>query len=112
MKVTNTYSFKNGEKFIKENHPQELADVINAIQKLNATACLTKRSEEKTMKGKLLFSPRDMNDYMKLTLHKKGWTGKAKGKKKAYAEPRHAFGDNHRRPGARTGGHSKSGARS
>jgi hypothetical protein len=44
------------------------------------------------MKGKLLFSPRDMNHHLKTTLHKKGWTEKADGKKKEYAEPRHAFG--------------------
>lgn len=92
MKVVNTYSFKNGEKFLKQKHPKELKDVLNAIKNLDATACLTKESREKTMKGKLLFSPRDLNDYLKLELHQKGWTEKAKGKKKKFIEPRHAFG--------------------
>lgn len=59
---------------------------------LDATSCLTKESKEKTMKGKLLFSPRDMNDAIKTALYKKDWTQKADGKKKQYAEPRHAFG--------------------
>src|SRR3989338_10282922 len=92
MKVINTYSFKGGEKFLKERHPKELAEVLKAIADLDATTCLTKESAEKTMKGELLFSPRDMNHHLKTTLHKRSWTAKADGKKKAYAEPRHAFG--------------------
>lgn len=92
MKVINTYSFKNGEKFLKEKHPKELKDVLGAIRNLDATACLTKESREKTMKGKLLFSPRDMNNYLKLELHQKGWTERAKGKRKKFMEPRHTFG--------------------
>ena len=92
MKIINTYSFKDGEKFINSIYPKELDDVIWAIEKLDAITCLTKESKEKTMKGKLLFSPRDLNDNLKMVLHKKGWTAKAKGKKKKFAEPRHAFG--------------------
>lgn len=92
MKVVNTYSFKNGERFLKEKHPRELTEVLEAIKNLDATTCLTKESKEKTMKGELLFSPRDMNEYVKLALHKNSWTAKAAGKKKVFAEPRHAFG--------------------
>ena len=94
MKIINTYSFKDGEDFIRERHQQELEEVLSAIESLDATACLTKESSEKTMKGKLLFSPPDMNDHMKQYLHKYGWTKSAAGnKKKSYAEPRHNFGD-------------------
>ena len=92
MKIVNTYSFKNGEKFLKEKHPKELAEVLEAIKNLDAATCLTKESAEKTMKGALLFSPRDMNHHLKTALHKKNWTAKANDKKKEYAEPRHAFG--------------------
>lgn len=92
MKIINTYSFKGGEKFIKNKHPKELAEVIKAIEALDATTCLTKESAEKTMQGQLLYSPRDMNDQMKHALHHKNWTEKATGKKKIYSEPRHKFG--------------------
>lgn len=92
MKIINTYSFKGGEQFLKQKHPKELREVFDAIKFLDATRCLTKESREKTMRGKLLFSPRDMNDHLKLMLHKNGWTEKAKGKRKKFAEPRHAFG--------------------
>jgi len=93
MKIINTYSFKGGEKYLKSKHPKELQDVFDAIEALDATLCLTKESKEKTKKGQVLFSPVDMNNYLKLVFHQKGWTLKAKdGKKKKYAEPRHAFG--------------------
>ncbi|MCY4577274.1 MAG: BglII/BstYI family type II restriction endonuclease [Candidatus Kaiserbacteria bacterium] len=92
MQVIETYSFKNGEKYIRSKHPKELEDVLSAIRRLNAIDCLTKESKEKTMKGKLLFSPRDMNDSLKMMLHEKGWTEKAVGRRKRYVEPRHSFG--------------------
>ncbi len=92
MKIVNTYSFKKGERFLKENHQQELEEVLEAIKHVDATCCLTKESREKTMKGDLLFSPRDLNEHLKLSLHKNGWTAKVDGKKKAFAEPRHSFG--------------------
>ena len=92
MKVVNTYSFKGGEDFLKKNHPNEFQEVLETIAALDATLCLTKESKEKTKKGKLLFSPVDMNNYLKLVFHQKGWTKKSKdGKKKKFIEPRHAF---------------------
>ena len=93
MKVVNSYSFKGGEEFIRENHLEELKDVLDAIAKTDAIACLSKESDERTMKGKLLLSPRDLNDSLKLILHQSGWTKKASGKRKKFAEPRHNFGN-------------------
>ncbi len=93
MRVINTYSFKKGEEYIKKNHPSELREVLKSIRDLDATLCLTKVSAEKTMPGYLLFSPVDLNKYIKLDLHGKGWTGAADGKK-GFAEPRHSFGKN------------------
>lgn len=93
MKIINTYSFKGGEKFIKTKHPKELQEVQSAIKALDATLCLTKESKEKTKKGQVLFSPVDMNNYLKLFCHQKGWTTKSEeGKKRKFVEPRHAFG--------------------
>ncbi|MFZ2803621.1 MAG: BglII/BstYI family type II restriction endonuclease [Patescibacteria group bacterium] len=93
MKIVKTYSFKKGEEFLKKNHPRELQEILDAIEDLDATSCLTKESQEKTMKGRLLFSPSDLNNKLKTVYHKKGWTKAANaGKKKIYSEPRHAFG--------------------
>lgn len=92
MKIINIYSFKNGKGFIKRKHANELEEVIKAIELLDATTCLTKESKEKTMRGKLLFSPPDMNKFLKTSLHALNWTKQVDGKKKQYSEPRHAFG--------------------
>lgn len=93
MKIINTYSFKGGKGFLKQKHPKELREVFDAIKALDAILCLTKESKEKTKKGQVLFSPVDMNNYLKIALHQNGWTEKAKeGKKKKFSEPRHVFG--------------------
>ncbi len=93
MKIVDTYSFKGGEKFLKTHHTNELQEVLDSINDLDASICLTKESREKTKKGQVLFSPVDMNKYLKLSFHLKGWTEKSKaGKKRKFAEPRHVFG--------------------
>lgn len=40
---------------------------------VNAEACKTKVSKEKTMKGKLLYSPKDMNKAFRKLFHDKKW---------------------------------------
>ena len=81
MQIISTFSFKGGEEFLNRSHPTELSEIIEAIQDLDATTCLTKESKEKTMRGDLLFSPPDMNKRLRLYLRNKGWS-----------EYRHSFG--------------------
>jgi len=59
MKVVYEYSHLGGSEIIKVRYPEcerEIYDVISCIR-----AAKTKTSEEKTMSGKLLYSPGDMN---------------------------------------------------
>jgi len=93
MKVAKIYSFKSGEKYIKKYHPKELDEVLTAIKKLDATTCLTKESSEITKRGKLLYSPFDLNKKLKSSLCKQGWTKRSNGKK-GFIEPRHVFKGN------------------
>ena len=93
MKIINTYSFKGGEDYIQNKYPNELGEIVRTIDLLYATRFLSKIRSEKTMKGKLLFSPRDLNHFLKMSLYALGWTQRAKGKRKAYVEPRHSFGE-------------------
>ena len=94
MQILDEYSFKNGKSFVKKYHPSELRDIIESICGLDAVSCLTKVSKEKTMRGKLLFSPNKMNDSLKDKLHSLGWTKNSEKGKKKYIEPRHYFGKN------------------
>jgi hypothetical protein len=72
---------------------EELRDVVAGV---DAHVCKTKQSKEKTMVGKMLFSPVDMNKAFQKLLHKKGWaqnrvnywvTGNAKLIRQTVAKP-------------------------
>lgn len=73
MKICETYSHLNGLEYLlvhKKNLWKEIKDTIKAV---DASACKTKTSKEKTMKGKKLFSPIQMNSEFKRLLQKKKW---------------------------------------
>jgi len=73
MKIAEIYSHLNGLEFLLVHKPalwQEIQSVITAV---DANKCRTKISKEKTMKGRLLFSPIDMNAAFNLLLRKKSW---------------------------------------
>jgi hypothetical protein len=73
MKIAETYSHLNGLEFLLVHKPtlwQEIQSVISAV---DANKCRTKVSKEKTMKGKLLFSPIEMNAAFKRLLRKSSW---------------------------------------
>lgn len=55
-------------------HHKELWDeIMDVVGSVDAEACRTKISKEKTMPGRLLFSPKDMNDKFKASFEKLGW---------------------------------------
>ena len=64
MRVVEHYSHLNGLEYLMVHKPhlwQEILDVINSV---DATQFKTKVSQEKTMKGKLLYAPKEMNKAM------------------------------------------------
>ena len=72
MKIVETYSHLNGLEFLlvhKKEMWKEIEDVIAAI---NSEQCLTKISQEKRMKGKTLYSPKDLNKAFAKGLQDKG----------------------------------------
>ncbi len=74
MKIAATYSHLNGLEYLlvhKSTLWQEIQDVITAV---NANTYRTKISKEKTMKGKLLFSPIDMNAAFERSLQSRSWS--------------------------------------
>ncbi len=73
MKIATTYSHLNGLEFLIV-HKQKLWDEIqDVIQNVDAAKCKTKISREKTMPGKKLYSPIDMNKEFKKLLKRKKW---------------------------------------
>jgi len=73
MKIVETYSHLNGLEFLIVHKPALWKEIQAVIDAVDATKCKTKVSKEKTMKGKLLFSPIDMNAAFKHFLRLKKW---------------------------------------
>jgi hypothetical protein len=73
MKIAETYSHLNGLEFLLVHKPTLWQEIQSVIADVDANKCRTKVSKEKTMKGKLLFSPIDMNSAFKCLLRKRSW---------------------------------------
>lgn len=73
MKIAETYSHLNGFEYLCFRFPDIWNELEEMIKQVDASACRTKISEEKTMKGKVLYSPVDMNKAFKILLEAKGW---------------------------------------
>ena len=73
MIIAGRFSFADGEKIINTHYKKLLHEVERAIENVDANACKTKRSREKTMKGKQLFSPRALNKLFKTEFLPSGW---------------------------------------
>ncbi len=73
MKIAQFYSHLNGWEHIKVHKPKIWREIVNVIDKVDATSCLTKVSKEKTKQGKLLYSPKEMNRLFKNALQTLGW---------------------------------------
>lgn len=73
MEIIAEYSFNNGKEFIEKNHKKEFEQLKQIIKNVDATQCKTKVSEEKTMKGDMLYNPSQMNGIFKKLLSDDKW---------------------------------------
>jgi hypothetical protein len=73
MKISETYSHLNGLEFLLVHKPSLWEEIQSVIADVDANQCRTKISKEKTMKGKVLFSPVDMNASFNRLLREKAW---------------------------------------
>lgn len=73
MKIAETYSHLNGLEFLLVHKPSLWKEIRSVIAAVDANKCRTKVSKEKTMKGKLLFSPIDMNIAFTHLLRVRSW---------------------------------------
>ena len=77
MQILKTHSHKGAEGVLKRERPHLLQEIQEAVEQIDALACLTKRTYEasKIKKwGGLLFSPSKLNGYFRTRLlQPKGW---------------------------------------
>lgn len=73
MRIVEHYSHLNGLEFLLVHKPHIWAEIQSIVASVNASQCKTKTSKEKTMKGKLLYSPVEMNSLMKKEFELLNW---------------------------------------
>jgi Restriction endonuclease BglII len=74
MRLAGVYSFKNGEKEVTKSYPKLLVEVNDVIESVDASRYKTKESKEKTMVGRMLYSPTAINEAFKAAFAKaSGW---------------------------------------
>ena len=74
MQIKARYSHLNGEEYLLVHRNHLWEEVQAAIAEVDALACRTKVSKERTMPGKMLFSPTDMNRAFRDGLRRLGWS--------------------------------------
>lgn len=73
MRIAAKYSHLNGEEFLLVHHPQHWSEIQQVIAQVTAEQCYNKESQEKTMPGRILYSPGCLNKQFKHYFSKRGW---------------------------------------
>ncbi len=74
MQIAAQYSHLNGLEYMLVHHKALWDEIQDVITRVDAEACKTKVSKEKTMRGRLLYSPGDMNSEFETNFRGLGWT--------------------------------------
>ena len=74
MQIAALYSHLNGEEYLIVHRPTLWKEVKSVIAKVDAEACRTKVSGEKSRKGRTLYSPIDLNRTFKKNFERRGWS--------------------------------------
>ena len=73
MKIVERYSHLNGEEYLLVHRPELWRELLGVIEDVDAEACKDKVSQEKTRRGRMLYSPKSMNKAMAAGFKACGW---------------------------------------
>lgn len=73
MEIVETYSHLNGLEYLLVHKKKLWGEIKSVIQQVDGESCKTKESKEKTKRGRLLYSPVDMNKNFQGFLKLKNW---------------------------------------
>lgn len=73
MKIVETYSHLNGLEYLLVHHPELWKELQSVVNLVDSQAAKNKVSKEKTMMGKVLYSPTVMNSQFKKLLSDRDW---------------------------------------
>jgi len=73
LKIVGIYSFNHGKEEVEKRYPILLGEIKHIIDSIDSTKFKTKVSEEKTMPGRMLFNPTELNRAFKDMFAKHRW---------------------------------------
>lgn len=73
MFIAGKYSFKDGENVINQHFGYLLQEIEEIIAAIDASKCKSKKSKEKTMPGRILYSPIVLNKVFTMEFGRRGW---------------------------------------
>ena len=73
MKIVGIYSFNGGAEAVQKKYAKELEEIRRILAHIDTKKYKTKRSKEKTMRGKVLYSPRSLNKAISDDFLNLGW---------------------------------------
>jgi len=76
MFIAGIYSFNSGEDFIRKHYYPLFQEIKQVISAVDASKCKSKKSKEKTMPGRILYSPTALNKSFAIEFRRKGWLKK------------------------------------
>ena len=74
MIIGGIYSVKNGYEVMKSQYEEELGEILEVIQSIDAEKFITKKSKEKTRKRGMLYSPVGLNKAIKEGFKRTAWS--------------------------------------
>ncbi|MBI4610341.1 MAG: restriction endonuclease [Candidatus Rokubacteria bacterium] len=73
MKIAALHSHLNGHEWLLVHEKKIWQEIVFTIRSIDATKYKTKVSDERTMKGRLLYAPIELNKAFETRLEKAGW---------------------------------------
>jgi hypothetical protein len=73
VRIAAEFSFNTGSEIVRKKHGSVLRELECCISSVDASVHMTKKSKEKTMPGKILYSPRALNKAFNDFLLPEGW---------------------------------------
>lgn len=73
MRIVEKYSHLNGEEYLIVHHNGVYQEIREIIQSVEADRFKTKVSKEKTMRGRVLYNPNELNGELKRLFGEKDW---------------------------------------
>jgi len=78
MKIVRTYSHLNGLEWLLQRKKKLWNELEQVVKNVDAESCKTKVSREKTMRGRVLYSPPEINEKFHAELSAQQWSHKGR----------------------------------